>query len=73
MNPAAMTIINIRQEYWLSRVSNRTSNPLFSSPARYRLSYQLNLFNPLPDYKILDWSKLKRIADEILECIKNEK
>ena len=25
--------------------------------------------NPLPDYKILDWSKLKRIADDILKCI----
>ena len=22
-------------------------------------------FNPLPDYKILDWSKLKQIADDI--------
>ena len=26
-------------------------------------------FNPLPDDKILDWSKLKQIADEILKCI----
>ena len=25
--------------------------------------------NPLPDDKILDWSKLKQIADEILKCI----
>ena len=25
--------------------------------------------NPLPDDKILDWSKLKQIADDILECI----
>ena len=23
----------------------------------------------LPDYKILDWSKLKQIADDILKCI----
>ena len=29
--------------------------------------------NPLPDDKILDWSKLKQIADDILKCIKNEK
>ena len=29
-------------------------------------------FNPLPDDKILDWSKLKQIAD-ILKCIYNEK
>ena len=25
--------------------------------------------NPLPDNKILDWSKLKQIADHILMCI----
>ena len=29
--------------------------------------------NPLPDNKILDWSKLKQIADDILMCIQNEK
>ena len=27
------------------------------------------VFNPLPDDKILDWSKLKQIADDILKCI----
>ena len=27
------------------------------------------LINPLPDNKILDWSKLKQIADDILKCI----
>ena len=27
------------------------------------------LLNPLPDNKILDWSKLKQIADDILKCI----
>ena len=27
------------------------------------------LVNPLPDDKILDWSKLKQIADDILKCI----
>ena len=31
------------------------------------------LLNPLPDNKILDWSKLKQIADNILKCIWNEK
>ena len=29
--------------------------------------------NPLPDHKILDWSKLKQTADGILKCIMNEK
>ena len=28
-----------------------------------------NTFNPLPDDKILDWSKLKQTAYNILECI----
>ena len=27
------------------------------------------VFNPLPDDKILDWSKLKQTADDILKCI----
>ena len=31
------------------------------------------LFNPLPDDKILDWSKFKQIAENILKCIQNEK
>ena len=31
------------------------------------------MFNPLPDDKILDWSKLKQIADDILKCIKMKK
>ena len=26
-------------------------------------------FNPIPDDKILDWSKLKQIAGDILKCI----
>ena len=25
--------------------------------------------SPLPDDKIVDWSKLKQIADDILKCI----
>ena len=29
----------------------------------------LKTVNPLPDDKILDWSKLKQIADDILKCI----
>ena len=26
-------------------------------------------FDPLPDDKVLDWSKFKQIADNILKCI----
>ena len=32
-----------------------------------------NCVNPLPDDKILDRSKMKRIADDILKCIYNGK
>ena len=32
-------------------------------------SYHSSHFNPLPDNKILDWSKFKQIADDILKCI----
>ena len=29
----------------------------------------IQTFNPLPDDKISDWSKLEQIADDILKCI----
>ena len=29
--------------------------------------------NPLSDEQILDWSKMKQIADKILKCIQNGK
>ena len=34
---------------------------------------QKKMLNPLPDDKILNWSKLKQIADDILNCILDEK
>ena len=36
-------------------------------------SYHKCSFNSLPDDKILDWSKLKQLADDILNCIENGK
>ena len=30
----------------------------------------INIFNPSPPDKDLDWSNLKQIADDILKCIK---
>ena len=39
--------------------------------ASYQASH--HIINPVPDDKILDWSKLKQIADDIFECIYNEK
>ena len=32
-------------------------------------TYQLHSFNPLPDDKILDWSKLKQTAEDIIKFI----
>ena len=37
------------------------------------LHASLLCINPLTDDKLLDWSKLKQIADDILKCIQNEK
>ena len=42
----------------------------------YDFQFQRTLFlcfNPLPDERILDWSKLKEIAEDILKCIESEK
>ena len=39
----------------------------------YNFGILLMTFNPLPDEKILDWSKFKEIADDILKCIESEK
>ena len=35
--------------------------------------YHGRCINPLPDDEILDCSKLKQVADDILKCIENEK
>ena len=36
----------------------------------YKLSEnEVEIFNSLPDDEILDWLKLKQIADGILKCI----
>ena len=35
----------------------------------YNLFKLLTTLNPLPDDKILDWSKIEQIADDILKCI----
>ena len=46
-------------------------------PSKVMISYRFQIFmsriNPLPDDKILEMSKLKQIADDILKCIENKK
>ena len=36
---------------------------------QYLILSQVSFLKQLPDDKILDWSKLKQIADNILKCI----
>ena len=38
-------------------------------PFMIKCAREIKRPNPLPDYKILDWSKLKQIADNILKYI----
>ena len=35
----------------------------------HQLNQNIYSFNSLPDDKILDWTKLKQTADDILNCI----
>ena len=36
---------------------------------KYQIYIILMYLNQFPDDKILDWSKLKEVADDILKCI----
>ena len=65
-----------------SNVSKRGIVILTTSQLLSEIAFNLDLakilllatrVNPLPDEKILDWSKLKEIADNILKCIESEK
>ena len=46
---------------------------LLLKKAKIKVKAYIAILNPLPDDKILEWSKLKQIADDILKCISNEK
>ena len=50
-------------------------NPFVTATSKFLSAnaFKFDMLNPLPDCKILDWSKLKQIADDILKCIENEK
>ena len=51
-----------------SRVPNAAYEPKYQT--RYQSPmFACKYFNPLPDNKILDWSKLKQFADDIRKCI----
>ena len=42
---------------------------MLHSESQVHLDSKNIILNPLPDDKILDWSKLKKIADDIFKCI----
>ena len=78
MNPVALTIINPRKEYWPSRRFERETSLYLVFTLRGVLRglgiWKTNVnvlrnIKPLPDDKMLDRSKLKQIADDILKCI----
>ena len=51
-----------------SRSPRPTENGSSGSPLKMDTNFKLS-FSPLPDNKILDWSKMKQTADEILKRI----
>ena len=46
---------------------------MYHSLLHFIAAMHSHIINPLPDDKVLDWSKLKQIADDILKCILNRK
>ena len=51
------------------QISSVEPHYIFSPAKTFSMEVSEMLINPLPDDKILDWSKLKQIADTVLECI----
>ena len=49
--------------------SQMVENAVGKEIVHYEQFYFPTVINSLPDNKILDWSKLKQIADNILKCI----
>ena len=59
-NPCIFVDANYSWTYFKSILIS----PILWKPCRIKIA-----FNPLPDDKILDSSKLKQIADDILKCM----
>ena len=51
------------------RVKFSSARPYGFGKEDIKKFHYINLFNPLPEDKILGWSNLKQIADDILKCI----
>ena len=65
-----------QKNYWITEHKNHVINWKFEKSGIYfnlaitkKRPLQTNDFNPLPDDKILDLSKLKQFADDNLKCI----
>ena len=52
----------------MSKLCTKLLN-IYLIPPEIKDKFGKHPFNPLLDNKILDWSKLKQIADDILKCI----
>ena len=71
MNSVAMTIINAQIEYWPNRGLNQKPpdlklillTELWGLGSNVEKKLAKHWFNSLPNDKLLDWSKLKAIAD----------
>ena len=53
----------------LKEFAEHCSFPFSPREDNFREESIILSFNPLPHDKILDWSKLKEIADDISKCI----
>ena len=51
---------------FITRLSRDNWSSLYEQLSQFILK---SILNPLPDNKILHWSKLKQIPDDILKCI----
>ena len=66
-NPAAIAFVNPWKEI-LAQPGDQNSDTLFLTHY-HTIQHIDSRLNLLPDDNILDWSKLKQVADDILQCI----
>ena len=73
-----MGLLSGREENFVGKGENAGNQHFLHSPQCFQklscsMSFKLGAgwyrVNPLSDDKILDWSKLKQIADDISKCI----
>ena len=69
-----LLLLSLCHATWESLIASKAPPKLYSDNiVPFNMDFPSHAFNPLPDDKILDWSKLKQIVDNILKCIQNER